>query len=185
MACSQVLEQPSDGRWKGHIHDPQRGTDRVGFFPPSVVEVLSRRTGATLSRHASLPSPRAPQPEQLYPGACDPSGGRLCASPPQDVWLLRRAPSGDRSSVGSGESVGSSRSAGSGQSSESGNKTNGAVRHHDPSKLAPPGGESADHTQSAGAEKPEGSAATVKRDDFAVSRNVSPPPPPTLGAMAT
>uniref|UniRef100_A0AAV2KAI1 Uncharacterized protein n=1 Tax=Knipowitschia caucasica TaxID=637954 RepID=A0AAV2KAI1_KNICA len=165
MACSQVLEQPSDGRWKGHIHDPQRGTDRVGFFPPSVVEVLSRRTGATLSRHASLPSPRAPQPEQLYPGACDPSG--------------------DRSSVGSGESVGSSRSAGSGQSSESGNKTNGAVRHHDPSKLAPPGGESADHTQSAGAEKPEGSAATVKRDDFAVSRNVSPPPPPTLGAMAT
>ncbi|XP_055085746.1 caskin-2 isoform X2 [Periophthalmus magnuspinnatus] len=40
-----VLEQPSDGRWKGHIHDPQRGTDRVGFFPPSVVEVLSKRTG--------------------------------------------------------------------------------------------------------------------------------------------
>ncbi|TNN53965.1 Caskin-2 [Liparis tanakae] len=38
-----VLEQHSDGRWKGHIHDTQRGTDRVGFFPPSVVEVLSRR----------------------------------------------------------------------------------------------------------------------------------------------
>uniref|UniRef100_A0A673AMA0 Caskin-2 n=1 Tax=Sphaeramia orbicularis TaxID=375764 RepID=A0A673AMA0_9TELE len=40
-----VLEQHSDGRWKGHIHDTQRGTDRVGFFPPSVVEVLSRRAG--------------------------------------------------------------------------------------------------------------------------------------------
>ncbi|KAM7382190.1 hypothetical protein PAMA_012855 [Pampus argenteus] len=40
-----VLEQHSDGRWKGHIHDTQQGTDRVGFFPPSVVEVLSRRTG--------------------------------------------------------------------------------------------------------------------------------------------
>ncbi|XP_013129305.1 caskin-2 isoform X3 [Oreochromis niloticus] len=40
-----VLEQHSDGRWKGHIHDTQRGTDRVGFFPPSVVEVLSKRAG--------------------------------------------------------------------------------------------------------------------------------------------
>lgn len=50
MICwCQVLEQHSDGRWKGHIHDTQRGTDRVGFFPPSVVEVLSRRAG----RHAN------------------------------------------------------------------------------------------------------------------------------------
>ncbi|GAA6234923.1 caskin-2-like [Lates japonicus] len=40
-----VLEQHSDGRWKGHVHDTQRGTDRVGFFPPSVVEVLSRKAG--------------------------------------------------------------------------------------------------------------------------------------------
>uniref|UniRef100_A0A8C2WC43 Caskin-2 n=1 Tax=Cyclopterus lumpus TaxID=8103 RepID=A0A8C2WC43_CYCLU len=39
-----VLEQHVDGRWKGHIHDAQRGTDRVGFFPPSIVEVISRRT---------------------------------------------------------------------------------------------------------------------------------------------
>ncbi|XP_033500657.1 caskin-2 isoform X11 [Epinephelus lanceolatus] len=38
-----VLEQHMDGRWKGHIHDTQRGTDRVGFFPPSIVEVISRR----------------------------------------------------------------------------------------------------------------------------------------------
>ncbi|XP_034425788.1 caskin-2-like isoform X4 [Hippoglossus hippoglossus] len=40
-----VVEQHADGRWKGHVHDTQRGTDRVGFFPPSVVEVLSRRAG--------------------------------------------------------------------------------------------------------------------------------------------
>lgn len=48
VCCYQVLEQNSDGRWKGHIHDPQRGTDQVGFFPPSVVEVLSRRAGRAI-----------------------------------------------------------------------------------------------------------------------------------------
>lgn len=41
----QVLEQHADGRWKGHIHDAQKGTDRVGYFPPSIVEVISKRTG--------------------------------------------------------------------------------------------------------------------------------------------
>ncbi|XP_065098468.1 caskin-2 isoform X6 [Paramisgurnus dabryanus] len=40
-----VLEQHMDGRWKGYIHDSQRGTDRVGYFPPSIVEVMSRRSG--------------------------------------------------------------------------------------------------------------------------------------------
>ncbi|GCC34890.1 hypothetical protein chiPu_0013367 [Chiloscyllium punctatum] len=49
-----VLEQHADGRWKGHIHDSQKGTDRVGYFPPSIVEVISRRSG-TLTRHASVP----------------------------------------------------------------------------------------------------------------------------------
>ncbi|XP_050980956.1 caskin-2 isoform X1 [Labeo rohita] len=53
-----VLEQHMDGRWKGHIHDSQRGTDRVGFFPPSIVEVISRRSGGVLSRQASLPIQR-------------------------------------------------------------------------------------------------------------------------------
>ncbi|XP_016517171.1 caskin-2-like [Poecilia formosa] len=45
-----VLEQHLDGRWKGHIHDSQRGTDRVGFFPPSIVEVISRRNGFLLHK---------------------------------------------------------------------------------------------------------------------------------------
>ncbi|XP_016346402.1 caskin-2-like [Sinocyclocheilus anshuiensis] len=53
-----VLEQHMDGRWKGHIHDIQRGTDCVGFFPPSIVEVISRRSGGVLSRQASLPIQR-------------------------------------------------------------------------------------------------------------------------------
>ncbi|XP_036383371.1 caskin-2-like isoform X2 [Megalops cyprinoides] len=53
-----VLEQHMDGRWKGHIHDSQKGTDRVGYFPPSIVEVISRRSGGTLSRHSSLPTQR-------------------------------------------------------------------------------------------------------------------------------
>ncbi|XP_026864915.2 caskin-2 isoform X3 [Electrophorus electricus] len=56
-----VLEQHMDGRWKGHIHDSQRGTDRVGYFPPSIVEVMSRRCGGTLSRHCSLPCQRQQQ----------------------------------------------------------------------------------------------------------------------------
>ncbi|XP_054449135.1 caskin-2 isoform X2 [Pteronotus mesoamericanus] len=34
-----VLEQHPDGRWKGHIHESQRGTDRVGYFPPGIVEL--------------------------------------------------------------------------------------------------------------------------------------------------
>uniref|UniRef100_A0A8D0CQB7 CASK interacting protein 2 n=1 Tax=Sander lucioperca TaxID=283035 RepID=A0A8D0CQB7_SANLU len=53
-----VLEQHVDGRWKGHIHDTQRGTDRVGFFPPSIVEVISRRNGQSLT----TPTPCTPPP---------------------------------------------------------------------------------------------------------------------------
>ncbi|ROL49355.1 Caskin-1 [Anabarilius grahami] len=41
-----VLEQHSDGRWKGCIHDNRTGNDRVGYFPSSMVEVISKRPGA-------------------------------------------------------------------------------------------------------------------------------------------
>uniref|UniRef100_A0AAQ4PX66 Caskin-2 n=1 Tax=Gasterosteus aculeatus aculeatus TaxID=481459 RepID=A0AAQ4PX66_GASAC len=68
-----VLEQLSEGRWKGHIHDSQRGTDRVGFFPPSVVEVLSRRAGRRTCSSDNTSSP---------------------ASPAQDIWVLRSRPCG-------------------------------------------------------------------------------------------
>uniref|UniRef100_A0A3Q1EN68 Caskin-2 n=1 Tax=Acanthochromis polyacanthus TaxID=80966 RepID=A0A3Q1EN68_9TELE len=127
-----VLEQHSDGRWKGHIHDAQRGTDRVGFFPPSVVEVLSRRSGGTLSRQASLPCPR----QHFAPRA--PLSSHSPAAQTDDSYILviylcaftRSLFSGDRNSIGSAGSVGSSRSAGSGQSSESGHKQNGIQNRH-------------------------------------------------------
>lgn len=45
LSLWQVLEQHADGRWKGHIHDIQKGTDCVGYFPPSIVEVISKRSG--------------------------------------------------------------------------------------------------------------------------------------------
>ncbi|XP_070782893.1 caskin-2-like [Enoplosus armatus] len=172
-----VLEQHSDGRWKGHIHDTQRGTDRVGFFPPSVVEVLSRRAGGTLSRQASMPCQRqhftsrappsshgpAPQTDNSHTLGFDPTGAppdsqlsapASPASPTQDIWVLRRSPTGDRNSVGSAGSVGSSRSAGSGQSSDSGHKQNGTQSRHnaDPGKLAPSAGESGDHLHITGAD---------------------------------
>ncbi|XP_056221704.1 caskin-2-like isoform X2 [Seriola aureovittata] len=173
-----VLEQHSDGRWKGHIHDTQRGTDRVGFFPPSVVEVLSRRAGGTLSRQASMPSQRqhfasrAPpsshgsiiQTDDSYTHGYDPAGAppgsqpsapASPASPAQDIWVLRSSPTGDRNSVGSAGSVGSSRSAGSGQSSESSHKQNGTHNRHntDTGKLAPSAGESGEHVHTAGADR--------------------------------
>ncbi|XP_049633475.1 caskin-2 isoform X1 [Suncus etruscus] len=105
-----VLEQHPDGRWKGHIHESQRGTDRVGYFPPGIVEVVSKRVGLPVARLPSTPTPlrpgfpRTPQPttdDSLQHGGLGPD-----------------SPAGDRNSVGSEGSVGSIRSAGSGQSSE-------------------------------------------------------------------
>ncbi|XP_061761793.1 caskin-2-like isoform X5 [Nerophis ophidion] len=127
-----VLEQHVDGRWKGHIHDSQRGTDRVGFFPPSIVEVISRRGGASLSH--------------LSQNGC----------PFQDIWVLRdTCHAGDRNSVGSTGSVGSTRSAGSGQSTGSNNAPNGiqhSAGHHDNSnKTAPSAGSDKRHLHSADA----------------------------------
>ncbi|XP_029554837.1 caskin-2 isoform X2 [Salmo trutta] len=151
-----VLEQHMDGRWKGYIHDNQRGTDRIGYFPPSVVEVISRRAGGTLSRQVSLPSQRqqhflsrapptsigsTPQTDDSYTlyydhtGTCTPgsllSAPASPASPSEDIWVLRNShTAGDRNSVGSAGSsagsVGSSRSAGSGQSSENSFGQNGS-----------------------------------------------------------
>ncbi|XP_064858733.1 caskin-2-like isoform X2 [Oncorhynchus nerka] len=134
-----VLEQHTDGRWKGHIHDNQRGTDRVGYFPPSVVEVISQRTGGSVSCQVSLPSQR----QQHFLSRVPPTS---IGSAPQieDSYALYYDHAGDRNSVGSASSsagssagsVGSSRSAGSGQSSENGFGPNGTH------KLAPSVGES-------------------------------------------
>ncbi|XP_048180004.1 caskin-2 isoform X1 [Corvus hawaiiensis] len=126
-----VLEQHPDGRWKGHIHDAQKGTDRVGYFPPSIAEVISKRTGMVVPRVAPV------QQRQGPPGALlAPPGGLQhlpdeCPHPAAPsgpaafghLTLTRTAPgpdssAGDRNSVGSEGSIGSIRSAGSGQSTE-------------------------------------------------------------------
>uniref|UniRef100_A0A8C3XLZ3 Caskin-2 n=1 Tax=Chelydra serpentina TaxID=8475 RepID=A0A8C3XLZ3_CHESE len=114
-----VLEQHSDGRWKGHIHDTQKGTDRVGYFPPSIVEVISKRTGMTLPRMV---------PAHQRQGIAAPPGG------------LQPLPAGDRNSVGSEGSIGSIRSAGSGQSTEGTNGQSTSILIENATPL-PPGGE--------------------------------------------
>ncbi|XP_069810047.1 caskin-2 isoform X2 [Dendropsophus ebraccatus] len=107
-----VLEQHQDGRWKGHIHDAQKGTDRVGFFPPAIVEVISKRLGSTLSRNTITSQQRLAKP--------------LLHEPSHHITITNAGitseytGAGDRHSVGSEGSLGSVRSAGSGQSCESG-----------------------------------------------------------------
>uniref|UniRef100_A0A3B1IQ55 CASK interacting protein 1 n=1 Tax=Astyanax mexicanus TaxID=7994 RepID=A0A3B1IQ55_ASTMX len=105
----QVLEQHSDGRWKGCIHDNRTGNDRVGYFPSSIVEVICKRPGPTGAR-GSESSPH---------GSPTPSGGpQGCSN--EEIWVLRKpVAGGDRSSVGSSGSVASARSSGSGQSAGS------------------------------------------------------------------
>ncbi|NXR33497.1 CSKI2 protein, partial [Zosterops hypoxanthus] len=119
-----VLEQHPDGRWKGHIHDAQKGTDRVGYFPPSIAEVISKRTGMVVPRVAPTQQRQGPPGGlQHLPDECPhpaaPSGPAAFGH----LTLTRTAPgpdssAGDRNSVGSEGSIGSIRSAGSGQSTE-------------------------------------------------------------------
>uniref|UniRef100_A0A8C6SXA9 CASK interacting protein 1 n=1 Tax=Neogobius melanostomus TaxID=47308 RepID=A0A8C6SXA9_9GOBI len=66
-----VLEQHPDGRWKGCIHDNRTGNDRVGYFPSTMVEVISKRTEA--SPHSS-PTPSS-----------GPHGGSN-----EEIWVLRK-----------------------------------------------------------------------------------------------
>ncbi|XP_066237269.1 caskin-2 isoform X1 [Saccopteryx leptura] len=113
-----VLEQHPDGRWKGHIHESQRGTDRVGYFPPGIVEVVSKRVGILVPRLPSAPTPLRPNfSRTLQPSGDDPLHPLTYGQLPR-VGISPDSPAGDRNSVGSEGSVGSSRSAGSGQSSE-------------------------------------------------------------------
>ncbi|NWI70283.1 CSKI2 protein, partial [Todus mexicanus] len=117
-----VLEQHPDGRWKGHIHDTQKGTDRVGYFPPSIAEVISKRTGQRLSwAHCHPPPPLSGL--QHLPDECPHQAAPSVPAAYGHLTLTRTAPgpdssAGDRNSVGSEGSIGSIRSAGSGQSTE-------------------------------------------------------------------
>nr|XP_004655240.2 caskin-2 isoform X2 [Jaculus jaculus] len=113
-----VLEQHPDGRWKGHIHESQRGTDRVGYFPPGIVEVVSKRVGIPVSRLPSASTPLRPGFSRTpQPPIDDPLHSLTYGQLPR-MGLSPDSPAGDRNSVGSEDSVGSIRSAGSGQSSE-------------------------------------------------------------------
>lgn len=69
----QVLEQHPDGRWKGHIHESQRGTDRVGYFPPGIVEVVSKRVGIPVARLPSAPTPLRPSFPRISQSSADDS----------------------------------------------------------------------------------------------------------------
>ncbi|XP_044037195.1 caskin-1 isoform X7 [Siniperca chuatsi] len=101
-----VLEQHPDGRWKGCIHDNRTGNDRVGYFPSTMVEVISKRTGCRGSEASPHSSPTP---------SSGPHGGSN-----EEIWVLRKpVAGGDRSSVGSSGSVTSVRSSGSGQSAGS------------------------------------------------------------------
>ncbi|KYO31147.1 caskin-2 isoform C [Alligator mississippiensis] len=75
-----VLEQHADGRWKGHIHDAQKGTDRVGYFPPSIVEVISKRAAGdrnSVGSEGSIGSIRSAGSGQSTEGTSGHSTGLL------------------------------------------------------------------------------------------------------------
>ncbi|XP_035516603.1 caskin-1-like isoform X1 [Morone saxatilis] len=94
-----VLEQHSDGRWKGCIHDNRTGNDRVGYFPSNMVEVIKRAGSRTAE-----PSPQG-----------SPTLGQQ-SSTSEDIWVLRKPLAGGERS-GSVGSIGSARSTSSLQSS--------------------------------------------------------------------
>ncbi|XP_058497011.1 caskin-1 isoform X4 [Solea solea] len=101
-----VLEQHSDGRWKGCIHDNRTGNDRVGYFPSNMVEVI-KRAGDHPHHSCSRTAEQSPQGS--------PTLGHQ-SSTSEDIWVLRKPlAGGDRS--GSVGSLGSARSSSSLQSS--------------------------------------------------------------------
>ncbi|NWZ26209.1 CSKI1 protein, partial [Asarcornis scutulata] len=119
-----VLEQHADGRWKGCIHDNRTGNDRVGYFPSSLVEAISKRTGKyspTSAFPGLLPNSWS-RGADMSPSHLSPSqGGSAAPAPTEEIWVLRKPfTGGDRSSLGSTGSVASARSSGSGQSAGSG-----------------------------------------------------------------
>uniref|UniRef100_A0A8C5S646 CASK interacting protein 1 n=1 Tax=Laticauda laticaudata TaxID=8630 RepID=A0A8C5S646_LATLA len=71
-----VLEQHADGRWKGCIHDNRTGNDRVGYFPSTLVEAISKRTGSRGSDAS---------PSHLSPGS-----SASTPAPAEEIWVLRK-----------------------------------------------------------------------------------------------
>uniref|UniRef100_A0A7N6B2S2 Uncharacterized protein n=1 Tax=Anabas testudineus TaxID=64144 RepID=A0A7N6B2S2_ANATE len=69
-----VLEQHSDGRWKGCIHDNRTGNDRVGYFPSNMVEVIKR--AGDHPHHSCVPQGSPTLGQQ--------------SSTSEDIWVLRK-----------------------------------------------------------------------------------------------
>ncbi|XP_056607788.1 caskin-2 isoform X6 [Triplophysa dalaica] len=91
-----VIEQHLDGRWKGHIHDTQRGTDRVGYFPPSIVEVISRRSAGdrnSVGSTGSVGSTRSAGSGQSTESNSAPNGPHQHNTPPDTSKITTTAPS--------------------------------------------------------------------------------------------
>uniref|UniRef100_A0A8C6Y2A4 CASK interacting protein 1 n=1 Tax=Naja naja TaxID=35670 RepID=A0A8C6Y2A4_NAJNA len=87
LPCPQVLEQHADGRWKGCIHDNRTGNDRVGYFPSTLVEAISKRTGSRGSDAS---------PSHLSPGS-----SASTPAPAEEIWVLRKPFAGRRRKGGS------------------------------------------------------------------------------------
>ncbi|XP_068932523.1 caskin-2 isoform X2 [Petaurus breviceps papuanus] len=134
-----VLEQHPDGRWKGHIHESQLGTDRVGYFPPGIVEVVSKRAGVTIPRSSAGTIPLRPNFSRTPQLLADDPLHPLTYSQLPRVGISPDSPASDRNSVGSEGSVGSIRSAGSGQSSEGPNGHNTGLLIENTQPLTPTG----------------------------------------------
>ncbi|XP_057202676.1 caskin-2 isoform X6 [Triplophysa rosa] len=91
-----VIEQHVDGRWKGHIHDTLRGTDRVGYFPPSIVEVISRRSAGdrnSVGSTGSVGSTRSAGSGQSTESNSAPNGPHQHNTPPDTSKITTTAPS--------------------------------------------------------------------------------------------
>ncbi|XP_078274254.1 caskin-1 isoform X3 [Rhinoraja longicauda] len=136
-----VLEQHPDGRWKGCIHDNRTGNDRVGYFPSSIVEVISKRSGSwdavchvhssqqyhriqltaygttivngDSTHHLNSPLPPPPPPPHQHQPLFSSFGYDRTSS---NIEESPHGQGGDRSNAGSTGSVASVRSSGSGQS---------------------------------------------------------------------
>ncbi|XP_016520920.1 caskin-1-like isoform X3 [Poecilia formosa] len=101
-----VLEQHSDGRWKGCIHDNRTGNDRVGYFPSNIVEVIKRA--------GDHPHDSCSRTAELSPLGSPTLGHQSSTS--EDIWVLRKPVAGGERS-GSVCSLGSVRSSSSLQGS--------------------------------------------------------------------
>nr|XP_032832083.1 caskin-1-like [Petromyzon marinus] len=111
-----VLERQESGLWKGYVRD-RLGASRVGYFPSSVVQIISSSADPTssIARPVSLPFSKDRDSGGLFTHADTldfHKAQTVCGGSRDLVWGYN---TGD-ATVGDCSSVGSSRSSGSGES---------------------------------------------------------------------